>query len=257
MKCLSIILGLAVFYGGVLYAAESQPKPEKIIVKTYYEGNIPYVLHPSGCYVRSGNEAKKKMEYDRKFSEEELGPFKETDDVLSLRQAIGIRLENNSPPEQIWEAARSILNWMHAHGKPDNDKYRILSREGWPKIETIASYYAQNQQLSWAACFSLAHLAFSLFRICDLPTDAFGIATARYKGKGEAPTHVYLGLRVDDQWYYIDPSGKMPPYAKRASVGRRMGLEPGCDYAHPLEFKTVAGGKFKGIPLLEPLPFPK
>jgi len=227
------------------------------MVNTFYEGTIPYVLDPSGCYVRSGGEAEKWVEHDREFSEKELGPFRETPEVLALRQAIGVRVENNPKPEQVWETARSILNWMHTHGNYDNDKCRILSREGWPKMETIAKYYAQNQQLAWAACFSLAHLAFQLFRISGLPTDSFGIATARYNGKGKAPTHVYLGLRVDGQWYYIDPSNRMPPYTKLASVGRRMGQEPGCDCAQPREFKIVAGGKFKGIPLLEPLPLPK
>ena len=254
MKCLSTILALAVFCGGGLYAAEPQPKPEKIMANTLYEGTIPYVLDASGCYVRSGVGAEKQIESDRNFSEKYLGPFKETPEVISLRQAMGVRVENNPKPEQVWEAARSILNWMHTHGKHDNDKYRILSREGWPKIETIAKYYAQNQQVPWAACFSLAHLAFQLFRISGLPIDSFGIATARYKGKGKAPTHVYVGLRVDGQWYYIDPSRRMPPYTNRTSVGRQMGQEPGCDYVHPKEFKTVAGGKFKGIPLLEPFP---
>ncbi len=254
MKRLSIILAFAVFFSGVLYAAEPQQKPKKVMVKTLYEGTIPYVLDPSGCYVRSGEEAKKWMEHDRKFSEKELGPFKETHEVLGLRQAIGMQVGNNPTSEQVWEAARHILNWMHTHGKHDNDKYRNLSREGWPRVETIAKYYSQNQQLAWAACFSLAHLAFQLFRICDLPTDSFGIATARYNGKGEAPTHVYFGLRVDGQWYYIDPSRRMPPYINRTSVGRQMGQDPGCDYAHPREFKTVAGEKFKGIPLLEPFP---
>ncbi len=257
MKCLLTILALAVFCSGALDAAESQQKPNKIMVKTLYEGTIPYVLDASGSYVRSGEEAEKWMEHDRKFSEKELGPFKETLEVLALRQAIGVRVGNNPKPEQVWESARSILNWMHTHGKHDNDKYRILSREGWPKVETIAKYYVQNQQLAWAACFSLAHLAFQLFRICDLPTDSFGIATARYNGEGKAPSHVYLGLRVDGQWYYIDPSRRMHPYTKLASVGRRMGQGPGCDYARPREFKTVAGGKFKGIPLLEPPPSSK
>ena len=257
MKCLLTILALAVFCSGALDEAEPQQKPNKIMVKTLYEETIPYVLDVSGCYVRSGEEAEKWMEHDHKFSEKELGPFKETSEVLALRQAIGVRVGNNPKPEQVWESARSILNWMHTHGKHDNDKYRILSREGWPKVETIAKYYAQNQQLTCAACFSLAHLAFQLFRICDLPTDSFGIATARYNGEGKAPSHVYLGLRVDGQWYYIDPSRRMPPYTKLASVGRRMGQEPGCDYAHPREFKTVAGGKFKGIPLLEPPPSSK
>ena len=257
MKRLSTILSLAVFFSGTLYAAEPQPKQDKIKVNTFYEGTILYVLDASGSYVRSGEEAEKQVKSDLKFSEKYLGTFKETPEVLSLRQAMGVRVENNPSPGQVWEAARSIVNWMHTHGKHDNDKYRILSREGWPKVETIAKYYAQNQQLAWAACFSLAHLAFQLFRICNLPTDSFGIATARYNGKGKAPTHVYLGLRVDGQWYYIDPSSRMPPYTKLASVGRRMGQEPGCDYAHPLEFKTVADGKFKGIPLLEPPPSPK
>jgi len=67
--------------------------------------------------------------------------------------------------------------------------------------------------------------------------------------------HVYLGLRVGDKWYSIDPSGPpMPPYARRASVGRKVGEGAGCDYAHPYLFKTAAGARFQGAPLLEPRP---
>jgi len=257
MKALSVVLAVAVFCCGTIYAADPGSKPDKIMVSTFYEGTIPYVLDSSGCYVRSGGEAEKQVKYDRDFSEKYLRPFKETSEVLALRQAIGVDAGDNPKPEQVWEAARSILDWMHTHGKHDNNKYRILSREGWPKVETVAEYYGQNRQLAWAACFSQAHLAFQLFRICGLPAGSFGIATARYNGKGKAPTHVYLGLRVGGQWYYIDPSGRMPPYSRIASVGRRMGQEPGCDYAHPKEFKTVAGGKFKCVPLLEPPPSPR
>ena len=72
MKRLSTILALAVFFSGALSAAEPQPKPEKIMVKTLYEGTIPYVLDPSGCYVRSGGEAEKWIEHDREFSVKEL-----------------------------------------------------------------------------------------------------------------------------------------------------------------------------------------
>lgn len=257
MKGLSIILALVVFCDGTIYAANPGSKPDKIMVKTFYEGTIPYVLDASGCYVRSGETTEKQVKSDRDFSEKVLGPFKETSEVIALRQAIGVGFSGNPNSEQLWDGARSIMDWMHTHGKHDNNKYKVLSREGWPKVETIAEYYAQNRQLAWGACLSLAHLAFQLFRVSGLPTDSFGIATARYNGKGKAPTHVYLGLRVGGQWYYIDPSRRMPSYTNRTSVGRQMGQQPGCDYAHPKQFKTVSDEKFKGIPLLEPPPSPK
>lgn len=257
MKCLLAVLALVLFCSGTIYAADPGSKPDKIMVKTFYEGTIPYVLHPSGCYVRSGGEAEKLVKSDRDFSEKFLRPFKETSEVLALRQAIGVDFGDHPKPEQVWEGARKILDWMHTNGKHDNDKYQALVRDGWPKVETIAEYYAQNRQLAWSACFSSAHLTFQLFRICGLPAGSFGIATARYNGKGKAPTHVYVGLRAGDQWYYIDPMRKMPPFSKIASVGRQMGQEPGCDYARPMEFKTASDDKFKAIPLLEPPPSPK
>lgn len=85
MKRLSTILALAVFFSGALSVAEPQQKPDKIMVNTLYEGTIPYVLDASGCYVRSGGEAEKWVEHDREFSEKELGPFRETPEVLALR----------------------------------------------------------------------------------------------------------------------------------------------------------------------------
>ncbi|MFO0965122.1 MAG: hypothetical protein U0793_05995 [Gemmataceae bacterium] len=65
--------------------------------------------------------------------------------------------------------------------------------------------------------------------------------------------HVYLGLRVGGDWYYIDPPAKRPRRMRSApSVGGKIGEGPGCDYAHPNLFKVVAGARFQAIPLLEP-----
>lgn len=248
----------------------SDPPPAPTItVKTFYEGMVTYKLHPTGCYVRSGPKADERVKYNKAFSEKDssFGPFKRTREVIALQAAIQVRVKRDAAPEEIWEAARSILKWMRKHARFDPDKYDVLIRAGrkptkgslprdWPSIEQIASYYAEHGELPYSACFSEAHLVFQLFRICGLPTEDFGIASSRWQKDEEGKQmreHVYIGLRVGGDWFYIDPGARLPPpYAKRASVGRKMGEGPGCDYAHPTLFKVVAGARFQAIPLLVP-----
>lgn len=244
-------------------APTAQTLAPTIKVKTYYEGVLTYKMHPTGCYIRFGPAADKKVASAKSFSETDasFGPFRRTPEVLKLHKSIGVSVTAKATPEQVWEAARSILLWHEKYARHDNDKYRILmatgrpvKSEGWPTIEQIAHFYATHGDLPYAACFSEAHLVFQLFRVCGLPTEDFGIASARYVMNDDPkarPEHVYLGLRVAGDWYYIDPSAKPPPpYAKRASVGRSIGAPPGCDYAHPHEFVVVRGARFQAIPLL-------
>jgi len=226
-------------------------KPRTLTVATLYEGDVPYVLHPSGCYVRTGAGAEKWMAADLRFSEEFLGPFTETREVSALRRAIARATGDDPTPEEVWEAARGIINWLNAHDTGDAEASRELMRDGWPVVEAIAAHYARHGELPVGTCFSRAHTVFQLFRVCNLPNEDFGIATACYEAQaGGGATHVYLGLRVNGRWYYIDPTRTVPPYETRESVGRRMGLAGGCDYVHPRQFKTSAAASFRGIPLL-------
>ncbi|MFO0965119.1 MAG: hypothetical protein U0793_05980 [Gemmataceae bacterium] len=243
------------------------PAATPIAVKTFYEGVLAYKPHPTGCYVRGGPAAEKKVKVAKAMSDRDasFAPFKRTPAVIALHKTIGVSVTPKAPPEQVWEAARDVLKWFHEHARHDNDKYKDLTlmgrpakSEGWPTVEQIARYHAAHGELAYAACFSEAHLVFQLFRVCGLPTEDFGIASARYVMKDDPkakPEHVYLGLRVGGDWYYIDPSAKLPPpYLKRASVGRSIGVPPGCDYAHPHEFVVVQGARFQAIPLLAPVP---
>jgi hypothetical protein len=245
--------------------AASDPPAPTVNVKTFYEGVLTYKLHTTGCYVRTGPKAVERMKSAKALSEKDasFAPFKRTADVIALHKAVGVTVKPGATPEQVWEAARSIIDWHHKHARQDIDEYlammkadRPATSEDWPTIAQIARYYARKRELVYAACFSEAHLVFQLFRICGLPTEDFGIASARWVKAGDpkaTPEHVYLGLRVSGDWYYIDPSAKLPPpYAKRASVGRSVGLPPGCDYAHPHSFVVVAGARFQAIPLLTP-----
>lgn len=244
----------------------SDPPPPTIAIKTLHEGVVTYRVHPTGCYVRSGPLAEKKVKEAKTFSDKDasFAPLKRTPAVIALHKAIGVSVTPKATPEEIWEAARAILAWHDKHARHDNDKYKALMQTGrppksedWPNVEQIARYYADHGELAYAACFSEAHLVFQLFRVCGLPTEDFGIASARYVMKDDPkarPEHVYLGLRVGGDWHYIDPGARPPPpYAKRASVGRSIGVPPGCDYAHPHEFVVVRGARFQAIPLLAPV----
>jgi hypothetical protein len=187
-----------------------------------------------------------------------IGPIAPTPVVRRLRAAIGVKLPSNPSPVEVWEASRRVLNWLYFNIAPGHQGYiDIMDGGGWPTADRIANYWGGEGKLAWAACFSKAHLAFQLFRIVGLPIDDFGIASAHYKNaEGRTtPTHVYLGLRVGKEWFYIDPGTQrdIGDYAQRASVGGPLMQQygPGVDYEHPYSFKTVGGpGRFIGVPLL-------
>ena len=230
-----------------------------ILQETFYEGAVPYARTASGGLVRADQKTQQEI---RRFREriERFGiqPIVETQAVQRMRAAIGMNLSPDPSPEEVWEAARKVLNWLYGSIAPGKQGYRdMMDQAGWPRAERIADYWGHNGRLAWAACFSKAHLAFQIFRIVGLPLDDFGIASAHYKNaEGRVtPTHVYLGLRVGEEWFYIDPGTErdLGPFARRSSVGGPLMQQygPGVDYEHPYSFKTVGGpGRFIGVPLL-------
>ncbi len=252
-----LMRGLAVMLATAPIADVSLAGP--ILQETFYEGAVPYARTASGGLVRADQKTQQEI---RRFREriERFGiqPIVETQTVQRMRAAIGMNLSPDPSPEEVWEAARKVLNWLYGSIAPGQQGYRdMMGQAGWPRAERIADYWGHNGQLAWAACFSKAHLAFQIFRIVGLPLDDFGIASAHYKNaEGRVtPTHVYLGLRVGKEWFYIDPGTErdLGPFAQRSSVGGPLMQQygPGVDYEHPYSFKTVGGpGRFIGVPLL-------
>ena len=230
-----------------------------LLQETFYEGVVPYVRTASGGLVRADQKTQAEIHRFRARIERfGIQPIVETPAVRRLRATIGMTLPPDPTPEKVWQATREVLNWLYGSIAPGQQGYRdMMGSAGWPRAERIADYWGRNGQLAWAACFSKAHLAFQIFRIVGLPVDDFGIASAHYRdGEGRTtPTHVYLGLRVGKEWFYIDPGTErdLGPFSQRSSVGaplmQRYG--PGVDYKHPYSFRTVGGpGRFIGVPLL-------
>ena len=115
MRHPSMAIVCCIAWARVSYASESGAEPRRVMVQTFYEGVVPYALHPRGCYVREGQEADRQQESDAQFSQKFLGPFRETAAVAALRSAISGELGGEPTPEQVWEAFRAILRWMRAH----------------------------------------------------------------------------------------------------------------------------------------------
>jgi len=230
-----------------------------LMQETLYEGSVPYARTASGGWVRADQKTQQKIsDFRDRLERFGIQPIVETPAMRQLRAAIGMKLPPDPSPEEIWETSREVLNWLYGSIAPGQQGYLdLMGKAGWPRAERIADYWSRNGKLAWAACFSKAHLAFQIFRIVGLPIDDFGIASAHYKNaEGRTtPTHVYLGLRVGKEWFYIDPGTErdLGPFAQRASVGGPLMQQygPGVDYEHPYSFKTVGGpGRFMGVPLL-------
>jgi len=251
-----VIGGIAVLTG-LLLPTKTQAAP--FLQETFYEGAVPYSQTASGGMVRADHKTQKEIRHFReRLDRFGIGPIAPTPAVRRLRAAIDVKLPSNPSPDEVWEASRRALNWLYFNIAPGNQGYiDMMGQGGWPTADRIADYWGGEGKLAWAACFSKAHLAFQLFRIVGLPIDDFGIASAHYKNaEGRTtPTHVYLGLRVGKEWFYIDPGTQrdIGDYAQRASVGGPLMQQygPGVDYEHPYSFKTVGGpGRFIGVPLL-------
>jgi hypothetical protein len=176
-----------------------------------------------------------------------------TTEVLNLIKAVGAPASYPQSEVEVWNRISTVWSWLCNNVKYDATAYGaiILGGNRWPSIDELAQYYAQNNKLVWAACFSKAHLfAVLLGRV--LPRWRLVILDAHHTENGAPPTstHVYLGVYLTSRWYYLDPAdvymGPLPSFENRKSVGSLKTV----DYEHPYSAIPVPNSPFDKVPYI-------
>jgi hypothetical protein len=219
--------------------------PEMKGMKTMYEGLVTY-LKFWNFWVRAGTPAMEPA--DVFFHNYESGSRR----VFDLIGAVGAATRWPRTEEEIWQRISTVWSWLGANVVVDGEAYASLTAaDRWPSIDEFAEYYADHQELVWAACFSKAHL-FALLLGRVLPRWHVLIATAHHTEGGAPPTasHVYVGVYLTDRWYYLDPTavyaGPLPDFPERSSVGTFETV----DYQHPFKALPVPLSPLDKVPHL-------
>lgn len=176
--------------------------------------------------------------------------------IVSMLQSIGVGTAPACSGEEIWARAAAVWAWLRVHARP-GPASGYGSPDRWPSLDEMAAMYERYGTVPWYACFSRAHLFATLLGSVGIPADHVAIASAHYPYDNENgyAQHVYVALRVDHRWYYLDPSyvntlAALPPYENRASYG----LRAGCQYSYPYEVVILPGSGLDTVPMLYAVP---
>jgi hypothetical protein len=219
--------------------------PEMKKMQTMYEGSLTY-LRFWNFWVRAATVPSHPSDF---FNNYESG----TPQVWNLINAVGAPTAWPQSDEEKWNRISTVWNWLTNNVTNDPTEYgTLIAVSGnWPSIDVYAQYYAQHNNLVWAACFSKAHLFATLLgRV--LPRWHVTIALAHHTEGGAPPTasHVYVGVYLTDRWYYLDPTsvyaGPLPTFQGRKSVG----LFTKVDYEHPFDAIPVPLSSLDKVPYL-------
>lgn len=184
------------------------------------------------------------------------GFWQTNDRIIAMLHSIGVGTAPACSGEEIWARASAVWAWLRVHaaaGPPSG----YGSPDRWPSLDEMASMYERFGLVPWYACFSRAHLFATLLGSVGIPADHVAIASAHYPYDNENgyAQHVYVALRVDRRWYYLDPGyvstlAALPPYENRASHG----LRAGCQYSYPYEVVILPGSGLDTVPMLYAAP---
>lgn len=219
------------------------------IMRTKHEGDILY-WKLWNFWVRAGMKAD--MRSDTFFRDYESANAN-TDTLLN---DLGFPWRKAETEKEVWDRIGMVWNWLKIHVQVNNSAYGTISTvaNSWPSILDYASYYVQNGNLVWTACFSKAHLFATLLGRIVYPRYRFAIASAHHTENGAPPTasHVYVAVYVAERWFYLDPtavySTNFPSYAQRKSIGvNNFGT---VDYQHPFKIIPVPLSGFDKVPYL-------
>ncbi len=175
-------------------------------------------------------------------------------DITAMLSDIGVPTTPTENDNEIWNRAKAVWAWMHAHGLGASDPnfdavcaYRE-SLGHWPTIAEFAHMFVNWGGFGWdpyvndegetvfvCTCMCRAHLLATLLYRVGAPKDRMAIAETMWKPSYSQ--HMYVVLRLGCRWYYIDPSVNIPALSdppENVGSGAR-------DYLHPNKLKLIPG----------------
>jgi hypothetical protein len=129
-------------------------------------------------------------------------------------------------------------------GRPNReaawDYLLILMKEPkdhWPSIGDMAKVFKRYGGLVWGACNSRAFtLATLLYRV-GIRSDDMAVVISKWKP--EYSQHLYVVLRIDSRWYYLDPTCN-EGHPALADSPQNVGCNS-ADYTHPNSITPLPG----------------
>jgi hypothetical protein len=222
-----------------------------IVEQTLYEGERNYTCDPGGCW-RDDGEVIDKPEFFYPGVEED------NPEIRALLDSFGLPEDIAADDAERWRRVRAVWEWMYRHTvvintpeaeEPWNYLHELTSQgpvEDWPALGEMAKVFARYGVVPLGACNSKAFtIATFLYRFGVRP-NAITVAHSR---SANGKQHLYLALRLDGRWLYVDPT----------CIRSTPELDPqphsiGCtsaDYRHPYQLEPLPGSSFPKPMLLE------
>lgn len=218
-------------------------------IQTMHKGKVLYRYHNYNWYRVDGIVQRGSRDWNIFFPDY----FNNSRAVQRLLRDAGFNGQLARSSEEVWERVRSVWAFLDrciGSGSP----VRSATAGNWPSIVEYADRYARTKKLTWAACFSKAHLFATLLGRMIADPSRIAIASCTHLTDDGKPTatHVYLTILLGGRWLYLDPamatSVKLPPYSQRRSI--KMPTPKDLDYEHPYKILTLPKSRLSGVPFL-------
>jgi hypothetical protein len=213
--------------------------PYSITETTRFEGDKTYTCDAGGCWREDGRTA---------GPPEALFPDigMENEEVRLLLESIGLPSDVASDDAERWRRTRRVWEWMKNDTLPlgapgQEESWNYLSElmkspvDHWPSIGEMADVYARFHVLPLGACNSKAFTFATLLYRAGVRPDSTAVVTA----KAESAQHLFVVVRLDGRWRFLDPTC-IPEHPALAGMPESVGCT-GADYAHPFQLDLMPG----------------
>ncbi len=225
----------------------TRPKPTmpaRLQEDTFFEGKKDYACDARSCWRVDGQ-----LSNQPDYFYPELNA--NNGDIQALLNSIGLPANQTADDREKWRRTTTVWAWLTKNiireGRPNrepawdylNSLMKVHDR--WPSIGDLALVFKRYGGMVWGACNSRAFtLAMLLYRVGIRPDD-MTVVTAQWKQ--EYSQHLYVVLRTEDGWHYLDPTcneGRPALSASPESVGCNTADYVHPNTVHPLQGSTLA-----------------
>ena len=233
--------------------------PQTIRVETLYEGPKTYNCDKDGCWRADGE-----LEFTPAYYFS--GIDANTPEIQAMLADLGLPSTPAQDDDTIWK--RTMLVWMWLHNKaldvdmpggqePWNFLNSIsyaLKPPKFPSLDNLAQVYARYGVISRQSCTDKAlDFAMLLYRV-GIPVDKLAVVIANWTPTRDVGQHLYVVLRVNEEWYSVDPTcvqvhDWLSPFPERVGCNS-------TDYAHPYGIIVLPGSSLTKPMLVEAMPVP-
>jgi len=217
------------------------------LVRTINEGLRNYITQSNICYRPNGTV---------NTNTTSLFPQIEEGSAEISNFLIGISANTNLATSaiDIWEKCSTVWGWLKINSRyaTSDPLYQeakdYMMQAGWPSIARIASTFNIYGFIPWGTCMSRAQIMATLLYRVGVPKDLLAVAETLWELRYSQ--HMYVIIRMEDRWVYVDPTHitkAFPPFSSYTSVPVTGGGQQ-TDYCHPHKLSILLGSSLSYVP---------